>query len=118
MPPPQCLISLRVRDKSDFGVAVLAEKRPVVQQDASPEGSAAKDAWRLRVFGRALVVCLVALEKLVKAHPPEKALRVEFRVPNLGGQLRRLTPRITCRRKRAKPAVAGQVHADVMRLMD
>ncbi len=25
------------------------------------------------------------------------------------------TPRITCRRKRGKPAVAGQVHADVMR---
>ena len=27
----------------------------------------------------------------------------------------RPTPRITCRRKRAKPAVAGQVHADIMR---
>jgi len=27
----------------------------------------------------------------------------------------RLTPSITCRRKRAKLAVAGQVHADVMR---
>ena len=26
---------------------------------------------------------------------------------------RRRTPRITCRRRRAKPAVAGQVHADV-----
>jgi hypothetical protein len=25
------------------------------------------------------------------------------------------TPRITCRWKRAKPTVAGQVHADVMR---
>ena len=28
------------------------------------------------------------------------------------------TPRITCRRKRAKPAVAGQVHADVGRHCD
>jgi hypothetical protein len=27
----------------------------------------------------------------------------------------RITPRITCRRKRAKPAIAGQVHAEVMR---
>jgi hypothetical protein len=34
------------------------------------------------------------------------------KTPRIAG----LTPRTTCRRKQAKPALAGQVHADVMRL--